>query len=149
MMNACYFGLYNTTTGLGCQNICYDKDEDTIVPNDFSYKQRPEVIESLVMIYGLTGNDLYRQWGWNIFQAIEKYCKQEAGYSGVLDVTDEDPESDDEQQSFFLAETLKYLYLLFVGEDTISTFLHLTCHKTSISLDEWVLNTEGYPLRIV
>ena len=33
-------------------------------------------------------------------------------------------------QSFFLAETLKYLYLLF-------------------SLDEWVFNTEAHPLKIV
>ena len=33
-------------------------------------------------------------------------------------------------QSLFLAETLKYLYLLF-------------------SLDEWVFNTEAYPLKIV
>jgi len=136
MMNACYFGLYNTTTGLGCQSYYYDQDEDKIVPNDPSYKQRPEVIESLVMLYRLTGNDLYQQWGWSIFQAIEKYCKQEAGYSGVLDVTDENSGSDDEQQSFFLAETLKYLYLLFMGEDTLS-------------LDEWVFNTEAHPLRIM
>ena len=33
-------------------------------------------------------------------------------------------------QSLFLAETLKYLYLLF-------------------SLDEWVFNTEAHPLKIV
>ena len=36
---------------------------------------------------------------------------------------------DDVQQSFFLAETLKYLYLLFSDEHIIST-------------DQWVFNTE-------
>ncbi len=39
-------------------------------------------------------------------------------------------------QSFFLAETLKYLYLLFSP-------------STVIPLDEWVFNTEAHPVRIV
>jgi mannosyl-oligosaccharide alpha-1,2-mannosidase len=43
---------------------------------------------------------------------------------------------DDKMQSFFLAETLKYLYLLFSPSSVIT-------------LDEWVFNTEAHPLRIV
>jgi mannosyl-oligosaccharide alpha-1,2-mannosidase len=43
---------------------------------------------------------------------------------------------DDKMQSFFLAETLKYLYLLFSPSSVIS-------------LDEWVFNTEAHPPRIV
>ena len=43
---------------------------------------------------------------------------------------------DDKMQSFFLAETLKYLYLLFSPSDVIS-------------LDEWVFNTEAHPIRVV
>lgn len=39
-------------------------------------------------------------------------------------------------QTFFLAETLKYLYLLFSP-------------STVIPLDEWVFNTEAHPVRIV
>jgi mannosyl-oligosaccharide alpha-1,2-mannosidase len=38
-------------------------------------------------------------------------------------------------QSYFLAETLKYLYLLFSPSSVIP-------------LDEWVFNTEAHPLRI-
>ena len=45
------------------------------------------------------------------------------------------PQKDDVQQSFFLAETLKYLYLLFSPDDTVP-------------LDRWVLNTEAHPLPI-
>ena len=45
-------------------------------------------------------------------------------------------EKDDMMQSFFLAETLKYLYLLFSP-------------PTVIPLDEWVFNTEAHPVRIV
>ena len=37
----------------------------------------------------------------------------EAGYSGIKDVRQGAPVHDDTQQSFFLAETLKYLWLLF------------------------------------
>lgn len=45
-------------------------------------------------------------------------------------------EKDNMMQSFFLAETLKYLYLLFSPPSVIS-------------LDEWVFNTEAHPLRIM
>lgn len=45
-------------------------------------------------------------------------------------------DKDNMMQSFFLAETLKYLYLLFSPPSVIS-------------LDEWVFNTEAHPLRIV
>lgn len=43
---------------------------------------------------------------------------------------------DDMMQSFFLAETLKYLYLLFSPPSTIP-------------LDQWVFNTEAHPLKIM
>ena len=60
----------------------------------------------------------------------------EHGYVGLRDVRKAPPKHDDTQQSFFLAETLKYLYLMFGSND-------------EISLDEWVFNTEAHPLRIV
>lgn len=69
------------------------------------------------------------------FQAIEKYCRTEGGYSGIRDVYNFNPPKDDVQQSFFLAETLKYLYLLFSDDDVMS-------------LDKWVFNTEAHPLPI-
>ena len=60
----------------------------------------------------------------------------EHGYAGLRDVRKAPPKHDDTQQSFFLAETLKYLYLMFGSND-------------EMSLDEWVFNTEAHPLRIV
>lgn len=64
------------------------------------------------------------------------HCLQvEHGYVGLRDVRKAPPKHDDTQQSFFLAETLKYLYLMFGSND-------------EISLDEWVFNTEAHPLRI-
>jgi mannosyl-oligosaccharide alpha-1,2-mannosidase len=60
----------------------------------------------------------------------------EVGYAGLKDVTVVPPVNDNTMQSFWLAETLKYLWLLFAPDDVIS-------------LDEWVLNTEAHPLRII
>lgn len=60
------------------------------------------------------------------------------GFSGVVDATVAKKEAlqfDDVQQSFFLAETLKYLFLLF-------------CPDELIPLDQFVFNTEAHPLLI-
>lgn len=43
--------------------------------------------------------------------AEQAFCRTECGYAGVLDV--ENLTLDDQMPSFFLSETLKYLYLLF------------------------------------
>lgn len=70
-------------------------------------------------------------------QAIERYSKAGPGrgYSGLRNTNSLSPVQDDVQQTFFLAETLKYLYLIFSTNDLIS-------------LDEWVMNTECHPLPV-
>ena len=68
-------------------------------------------------------------------QALDRHCRTEGGYSGIRNVYQASAIQDDVQQSFFLAETLKYLYLLFSDDDLID-------------LKEWVFNTEAHPLPI-
>lgn len=46
---------------------------------------------------------------WSLSQAIEKSCRVSGGFSGVKDVYSSTPTHDDVQQSFFLAETLKWV----------------------------------------
>lgn len=70
-----------------------------------------------------------------VVQAIEKSCRTATGYSGIRDVYAEQPSQDDVQQSFFLAETLKYLYLIFSPDDVVP-------------LQRWVFNTEAHPLPV-
>uniref|UniRef100_A0A6B2L338 alpha-1,2-Mannosidase n=1 Tax=Arcella intermedia TaxID=1963864 RepID=A0A6B2L338_9EUKA len=95
---------------------------------------RPEAVETWFILYRLTNDTKYQEWGWDYFEAIEKYTKKEYGYTGLRDVTDSQKlEPDDVQQSYFLAETLKYLFLLFSPKDTIP-------------LDKFVFNTEAHPL---
>ena len=45
--------------------------------------QRPETVESLFVLWRITGNQKYREWGWDIFEAFEKHAKVPGGgYSG-------------------------------------------------------------------
>ena len=69
-------------------------------------------------------------------RVLTSTAELEGGFSGLRDVYNEHSAKDDVQQSFFLAETLKYLYLIF-------------CDDSLISLDKYVFNTEAHPLPIL
>jgi len=96
---------------------------------------RPETVESLFILWRLTGKRRYRDWGWEIFSAIERHCKVAKGYSGINDVTASVPHHTGKMESFFTAETLKYLWLLF-GDGS------------DVPLERYVFNTEAHPLLI-
>ncbi|KNG47711.1 glycoside hydrolase family 47 protein [Stemphylium lycopersici] len=99
-----------------------------------NYILRPEAIESVWYMYRITGSSHWREAGWRMFLAIDQHTTTEFGNSAIDDVTKTTPELNDEMESFWLAETLKYFYLLFAEEDVVS-------------LDEWVLNTEAHPFK--
>lgn len=64
---------------------------------------RPETVESLFIAYRLTGDNIYRKWGWRIFQAIEKHCKVETGgYAAVLNVEELPVTLEDKMETFLL-----------------------------------------------
>ena len=101
------------------------------------YELRPETVESYFVMWRITHDQKYRDWGWEVVEALDKYCKVETGgYAGIHNVwSNSSRHTDNLQQSWFLAETLKYLYLLF-------------CDDEVISLDKWVFNTEAHPFPI-
>ncbi|OAD54624.1 Mannosyl-oligosaccharide alpha-1,2-mannosidase isoform B [Eufriesea mexicana] len=99
------------------------------------YILRPETFESYFVMWRLTKDPKYREWGWEAVQALEKYCRVPGGFTGLHNVYLVEPPQDDVQQSYFFAETLKYLYLLFSDDDLIN-------------LDEWVFNSEAHVLPI-
>jgi mannosidase alpha-like ER degradation enhancer 2 len=98
------------------------------------YYLRPEIIESAYYLYRLTGDNRYRQMGETYFNDIVKYCRTDAAYAMLGDVTTK--EKSDEMESFFFAETLKYLYLLFAPPETLN-------------FEQVIFNTEAHPLRIL
>ncbi|KAJ9537567.1 hypothetical protein OSB04_030300 [Centaurea solstitialis] len=129
----CYNFYQSTPTKLAGENYFFHSGQDMTVGTSWNIL-RPETVESLFYLWRLTGNKTYQEWGWNIFQAFEKNSRVESGYVGLKDVNT--GVKDNMMQSFFLAETLKYFYLLFSPPSVIS-------------LDEWVFNTEAHPLKIV
>jgi endoplasmic reticulum Man9GlcNAc2 1,2-alpha-mannosidase len=57
----------------------------------------------------------YRLQAWAIFRAFEKHCRVDSGgYAGLESVLGEAPlKRRDHMESFWLSESLKYLWLLF------------------------------------
>ncbi|XP_049804172.1 mannosyl-oligosaccharide alpha-1,2-mannosidase IA-like [Schistocerca nitens] len=133
----CHESYDRTAAKLGPEAFRFTEaiEAKALKSNEKYYILRPEVIESYFNMWRLTKDQKYREWGWEAVQALEKHCRVPGGYTGLKNVYLDDPPKDDVQQSFFLAETLKYLYLLF-SDDSL------------ISLNEWVYNTEAHPLPI-
>lgn len=77
-------------------------------------------------MYRITGDKSLQDAAWRMFQNIDKAARTNYGHSSIEDVRDRVPELSDKMESFWLAETLKYLYLIFSEPD-------------HVSLDEYVL----------
>ncbi|SCV68305.1 BQ2448_426 [Microbotryum intermedium] len=97
---------------------------------------RPETIESVFYMWRITGDRLWQDRGWRMFVDWVSSSITEFGFVGVENVNDPtDTRRKDSQESFVLAETLKYYYLLFSDRE-------------HISLDQYVFNTEAHPFTL-
>ncbi|KAF7806987.1 alpha-mannosidase I MNS4 [Senna tora] len=85
-----------------------------------SYPLRPELIESTYWLYKATRDPRYLDVGRDIVASLQYGARCPCGYCHISDV--ESHNQEDHMESFFLAETVKYLWLLFdlaVGPDNI------------------------------
>jgi mannosidase alpha-like ER degradation enhancer 2 len=96
------------------------------------YALRPEIIESAYYLHHFTNDSKYLDMGRTFFDSLVKYCRTDVAYAALSNV--ETKEKKNEMESFFLAETLKYLYLLFAPPETLD-------------LTKFVFNTEAHPMR--
>ena len=94
--------------------------------HDPRYLLRPEAIESVFIHYRLTGERDLLDAAWRMFEAVEKHTRTEYANAQIDDVTIEQPEKENKMESFWMAETLKYFYLIFADPSVVS-------------LDEYVL----------
>ncbi|KAK3321264.1 glycoside hydrolase family 47 protein [Cercophora scortea] len=102
---------------------------------DPRYILRPEAIESLFLLYRMTGKEDLRDVAWRMFQDIMAKTQTPFANSAIANVTVRgETEKLDSMESFWMSETLKYFYLMFSPPDLIS-------------LDEFVFNTEAHPFR--
>jgi mannosidase alpha-like ER degradation enhancer 2 len=97
---------------------------------DPRYALRPEIIESAYYLYHYTKDPKYLEMGRRFFESLVKFCRTEDGYTTLTNVTT--GAKGDRQHSFLLAETFKYLYLLFAPE--------------ALDFDKTVFNTEAHPI---
>ncbi|UNI15842.1 Mannosyl-oligosaccharide 1,2-alpha-mannosidase [Purpureocillium takamizusanense] len=101
---------------------------------DPRYLLRPEAIESVFYMWRITGDQVWRDAAWRMWQGIVRETETELAFASIEDVKVHSSEKSDSMETFWLSETTKYFYLIFDDEATIN-------------LDEWVLNTEAHPLR--
>ncbi|KAL7333465.1 hypothetical protein PS15p_202366 [Mucor circinelloides] len=149
LMYGCYSAWDLTITGLAPEIFSWDTDKKSnpmyysgskrpaVYPIHPSYILRPETLESLYYFYVYTKNPMYQDMAWDIFNSLYTYCKGKSGYSGVRRVDVPQKTWDDREESFFFAETLKYLYLIFDDPE-----------NPKFPFDKWVFNTEAHPLKI-
>ncbi|KAI4707806.1 hypothetical protein J4E89_007435 [Alternaria sp. Ai002NY15] len=102
---------------------------------DPRYILRPEAIESVFILWRITGDPIWRETAWQMFEAVSSATDTELANAAILDVTVIGSKKEDYMESFWMAETLKYFYLCFADTDLIS-------------LDDFVLNTEAHPFRL-
>ena len=107
-------------------------DYRTMTVTRAEYYLRPEIIESAYYLYAYTGDRRWREMGETFFRSLQKYCKTDAGYAHLESVVTK--AKADAMESFFFAETLKYLYLLFTP-------------PSAFPFDDVIFTTEAHPLR--
>ncbi|PAA66195.1 hypothetical protein BOX15_Mlig003946g1 [Macrostomum lignano] len=131
--HTCYLSYFHSPIGLGPEIFKYNATSRKFEadPDRDFYILRPETIESIYYLHYVTGHKKYRYWGKKILLAINASTRTPTGFSGVHKILSNKTIFDNTQQSFFLAETLKYLYLLFQP-------------NSRLSLDQWVLSTEAH-----
>merc|ERR1712093_194942 len=146
LTNGCVWGYDNTPSGImpdfSHVLVCKDpamcvwsgEGDGFIGVDDPSYQLRPEAIESVFIMYRLTPDPIWMDKGWKMFKAIQKHTRTSIANARVVDVMQAWPTLEDSMETFWLAETLKYFYLLFSEPDLIS-------------LDDYVFNTEAHPFR--
>ncbi|ODQ56767.1 glycoside hydrolase family 47 protein [Wickerhamomyces anomalus NRRL Y-366-8] len=138
--HSCWKTYEGTATGLSPEIVVFNTNEDAkedfyIKPLDRHNLQRPETVESLFILYRITKDPIYREWGWKIFESFVKHTKTPDGsYTSLDDVTTIPSKQRDNMESFWLAETLKYLYLLFDDSE-----------DEKLPLNKVVFNTEAHP----
>ncbi len=81
------------------------------------YYLNPEIMESSYYLYHYTRDPKYLEMSKTFFDDLNKYCRTSSGYAELKNVITKD--KSDHMDSYFLAETLKYLYLIFAPPSTL------------------------------
>lgn len=133
LAETCYKMYSKSPSGLSGESIRLGKND--MWHQSGGYHLRPEAVEAFFYMWRHTKDEKYRSWAWEVFEAIEKHCKTPYGYAVIKNARSRYPQKEDHMHSFLIAETFKYLYLIFEEDEVLP-------------LDKWVFNTEAHPLLI-
>ena len=122
--------IYRMWTAFGIEPEVLDYF--TMQPVEAGYQLRPEALESAYYLYRLTGDERYRDMGRVMVDSLLHYTRWDVGFTALESVVTK--QRRDAMESFFLAETLKYAYLLFAPPATLD-------------FDAVIFNTEAHPIR--
>jgi mannosidase alpha-like ER degradation enhancer 1/mannosidase alpha-like ER degradation enhancer 2 len=114
----------------GLEPMVYDYKADKIL--NASYDLNPEIIESAYYLYYFTKDVKYKDMARQYFADLVAYCRTDIAFTCIEDVTTK--KQKDHMETFFLAETMKYLYLVFAN-------------PPGINPDKCVFSTEAHPFR--
>ncbi|KAF8867132.1 glycoside hydrolase [Acephala macrosclerotiorum] len=162
LVNGCHDTYVSTLTGIGPEvfrwvtNTTSPTDADNPPPSadqeafyktagfyitDGVYVLRPEVLESFYYAYRATGDQMYRDWAWNAFLAINSTCAVGSGFAELQNVNAANGGGyNDFQDSFLFAEVLKYSYLIHAPDNVWQVEYS--------GVNEWVFNTEAHPFKV-
>ncbi|MEW5301076.1 MAG: hypothetical protein WDW36_003957 [Sanguina aurantia] len=103
-------------------------DASNLHPEEAGHNLRPEHIESTYVLHAVTGDPHYLRVARNIQATLVRHNKVACGYTNILNV--ETGAAGDLMESYFLSETVKYLYIIFSGAPEF--------------LEYFTLSTEGH-----
>ena len=131
---SCYLMYRSTQTGISAEGMFFTGDKPTVNSRATYYILRPEALETMYYLNQITGDPIYRECRWQLWKGIDTHCRTNYGYTHLRNVNDKSSQ-EDRAESFFFAETLKYVYLLFKDEKIVD-------------LTKQVFNTEAHPLKV-
>lgn len=139
MVDTIWFVMNSTLAKLMPEKVFFNINNDSYIDKEFNivlneYFLRPESVESIFYLYRFTGEQKYRDIAWDFFIGINESCRVKDGFASVKGLNGK-IKYVDIMDSWFLAETLNYLYLTFADTRLISPA-------------EWVFNTESHPLHV-
>ncbi|XP_031630345.1 ER degradation-enhancing alpha-mannosidase-like protein 2 isoform X2 [Contarinia nasturtii] len=118
--------------------------------NREGYPLRPELIESVMYLYRATGDSYLLEIGEDMLRSIQHSAKTSCGFATIKNVRDHRKEN--RMESFFLAETTKYLYLLFDPDNFLNndgssgTVVQVLNGECVIDAGGYIFNTEAHPI---
>ncbi|KAF6757956.1 glycoside hydrolase [Ephemerocybe angulata] len=154
LVDGCWNTYASTATGIGPDSFGFISEDGSFTgpgdvisdeqlafnnktgfyPRGAAYVLRPEVLESNFYAWRATGDTKYLDRAVSAYKSFNTYLRFSSGFAGLGDVNQPLGGYIDDTESFWFAETLKYLYLTF--DDS-----------SHISLDEWVFSTEAQPFK--